>query len=230
MHWFGVVDPDHHGRGVGGSLIGWAHDLIDERRLEEGAFEVRTMFPASDDAAHRLFEDAGYRYVRTSWDMHRSLDGDLEPGESPAGITIRTFRTGRDERTLWQVTEAAFADHFGFTHSPFESFEGEWYRTEDWNPDRALLAEHDGEVIGELAWVDATPDGYIASVGVLPAYRGRGIAQALLRRAFADIAAAGFSSVTLSVDSENTTGAVELYRTVGMEQVREAHMFQRADA
>jgi ribosomal protein S18 acetylase RimI-like enzyme len=93
-----------------------------------------------------------------------------------------------------------------------------------------LLAEHDGVVVGETAWVEAGTDGYIPSVGVLAAYRGRGIGTALLRTAFVRIADAGFANATLSVDSENTTGAVGVYRSVGMEPVRESHVFEQARA
>jgi len=227
LHWFGIVAPEHRGRSVGSSLVGWAARRAEERSKAEGAFALRTMCPAQDVAAHELFASASYAHIRTVWDMHRDLPHDASAGTLPEGVTIRTFQTGRDERTFWQVSEAAFEGHFGMTPSPYESWEGEWYRSDDWKPDRVLLAESDGQVIGELAWIDAMPDGYIASLGVLEAYRGRGIARALLRRAFADIAQAGFASVTLSVDTENATGAVGLYRSVGMEPVREAHVFER---
>jgi ribosomal protein S18 acetylase RimI-like enzyme len=146
----------------------------------------------------------------------------------PDGVDIRTFEPGRDERTFWLVTETAFEEHFNHTPTPYESWEAMWYTADDFVAERILLAEHGGEVVGETAWVDSDPDGYIVSVGVLPTHRGRGIAQALLRRAFADIAAAGFPNATLTVDSENSTGAVELYRSVGMEPIRETHIFERA--
>lgn len=227
LHWFGIVDPEHRGRSLGSSLVGWAARRAEERAKAEGAFALRTMCPAPDAAAHELFASARYAHVRTVWDMHRDLPNDASAGALPDGVTIRTFQTDRDERTFWRVSEAAFEGHFGMTPSPYESWEGEWYRSDDWNPDRVLLAERDGAVVGELGWVDAVPDGYIVSLGVLEAHRGRGIAKALLRRAFTDIAQAGFANATLSVDTENATGAVGLYRGVGMEPVREAHVFER---
>lgn len=229
LHWFGVVDPAHHGRSLGAWIVSWA-DAVVRQREAEGSFDVRTMCPAVDDAAHRLFGAAGYEQIRLSWDMAITLTGGAPPvGELPPGVSVRRFETGRDERTLWQVEESAFAEHFGFAPSPYESFEAEWYGTEDWDPSRVLLAEVDGEVVGELAWFDTTPDGYIANLGVLKEHRRRGIAKALLKIAFGDIAAAGLERATLSVDTENTTGAVALYRTVGMEPIRESHVFQRIE-
>jgi ribosomal protein S18 acetylase RimI-like enzyme len=160
------------------------------------------------------------------WTMQRGL-AETTAGPRPDGVTIRTFETGRDERTFWEVAETSFEGHYGHVPSPFESWEAEWYQAYDWNPDAVLLAEHDGSVVGELAWVGAGEDGYIASVGVLEAHRGRGIGTALLHAAFVDIAEAGHTSATLGVDTENATGAVGLYRSVGMQPVRESHVFER---
>ena len=228
LHWFGVVDPAHRGRSLGSWLVSWA-DTVVERRASEHPFDVRTTCPAPDDAAHRLFEAAGYEQVRISWDMAIEFTGEGPAvGELPSGVHIRTFETGRDERTLWEVEESAFEGHFGFAPSPYESFEAEWYQTSDWDPARVLLAEVDGVVVGELAWVDAAPDGYIANLGVLQEHRRRGIASALLRMAFAHIAAATYERATLTVDTGNTSGAVALYEALGMEPIRESHVFQRA--
>jgi len=228
MHWFGVVDPAHRGRSLGSWLVSWA-DAVVKERASERPFDVRTTCPAVDDAAHRLFEASGYEQVRINWDMAIELsDGAPSVGDLPDGVHLRAFETGRDERTFYEVEESAFEGHFGFAPSPYESFEAEWYQTSDWDPSRVLLAEVDGVVVGELAWVDAKPDGYIANLGVLKDYRRHGIASALLRTAFAHIAAAKYERATLSVDTGNTSGAVALYRALGMEPIREAHVFQLA--
>jgi mycothiol synthase len=230
LHWFGVVDPAHRDRSLGSWLVGWADHVV-EQRIGEHPFDVRTMCPAVDTAARRLFAQSGYEQVRVSWDMAIEFAGaSPEIGGLPDRVHIRTFETGRDERTLWEVEESAFAGHFGFAPSPYESFEAAWYRPDDWDPSRVLLAESDDVIVGELAWMDAEPDGYIASLGVLKEHRRRGIAAAMLRTAFAHIAAAGFERATLSVDTENATGAVALYRAVGMQPIRESHVFQRVGA
>ncbi|HEV8087140.1 MAG TPA: GNAT family N-acetyltransferase [Actinomycetota bacterium] len=230
MLWFGMVDPTDQGRGLGSWLIGWAHGLIEERRAEEGAFIVRSEFPAQDARAHELFARAGYGHVRTNWDMARPIDDPLDRPAAPEGVAIRSFEEGRDERTWWSVAEAAFSDHFGFAPAPYASWANEWYEQDEWDPSRVLLAEADGEVVGELGWVQNGTDGYIGSLGVLAGHRRRGIGSTLLRHAFTDIAAAGFTRATLTVDTGNTTGAVGLYRSVGMEPIREGHVFERGAA
>jgi mycothiol synthase len=230
FHWSGVVDPAHLGRGLGGWLLRWATVGAEARRTTEGTFDVRSVVPAPDESGCALLAASGFEPVRTMWDMRRDLR-DAEIDRSlPEGLALRTFETDRDERTFWEVAETSFEEHFGHAPTPFATWEQEWYASSDWVPSRVLLAEHDGEVVGELAWVDADPDGYIVSLGVLEEHRGRGIAKALLRRAFADIAAAGFAEATLTVDAANVTGAVGLYRSVGMEEVREYVVFQLVGA
>ena len=57
-------------------------------------------------------------------------------------------------------------------------------------------------------------------LGVVPARRRRGLAQALLQRVFSEFASRGYKRVGLGVDAENPTGAVRLYERAGMHVAR----------
>ena len=89
-----------------------------------------------------------------------------------------------------------------------------------------FLAEIGGAAVGACAWVHDEPYAYIATLGVMPDSRRRGVATALLRHAVADVAARGYPGVSLSVDAENATGAVALYERIGMRVRRELHAFE----
>jgi ribosomal protein S18 acetylase RimI-like enzyme len=69
--------------------------------------------------------------------------------------------------------------------------------------------------------------GYVETLGVRPAWQGRGIGGALLRSAFAAFAERGLLDVDLGVDSENPTGAVGLYERAGMRATRRYDVFER---
>jgi mycothiol synthase len=208
----GAVHPSHRGRGIGTAIARWTRDAAQER----GAPGVRHFAVyVGDTAARALLEAIGFSHVRNSYTMGRTLPAG-EPPSLPEGIGIRGFRTGRDERTLYENHEATFADHWGFVPQPYESFAGEWFESDDWVPELTYLAIAGEEVVGHAAALEFATGGYIASLGVLRAWRGRGIAQALLHRAFADLAARGQPEVTLSVDASSPTGAVALYEKVGM--------------
>ncbi len=208
--------PDHMGRGIGSWALTWGEALAAER----GSEGIRVQTVDRDDAGHALLTARGYIQVRSSYTMGKVLAPDEDPGAAPAGVTIRTFETGMDERALHEVEEASFADHWGFRPVPFELFEEEMYGADDWDPSLAFLAEADAAVVGLVVGLSFEGEGNIAILGVVPAWRGRGIAKALLRRAFAELAQRGHRDVRLGVDAQNPTGAVALYESVGMTPFR----------
>jgi mycothiol synthase len=215
------VHPNHVGRGVGSWALAWGEALADER----GSEGIRAQVADRDVAGHALLASRGYVQVRSSWTMGRGLASDEDAGPAPAGVTIRAFETGRDERALHDVNEASFADHWGFRSIPYETFEAEMYGAEDWDPSLAHLAEVDREVVGHTVALSFAGEGYVAVLGVVPGWRGRGIAKALLRRSFAELAKRGHREVRLGVDSQNPTGAVALYESVGMTPYRAYDIF-----
>jgi mycothiol synthase len=210
------VHPDHLGRGIGSWASAWAEALSAER----GCDGIRSQTADRDAAGRELLTSRGYVQVRSSFTMGRKLSPEEEPGTAPAGVTIRAFETGRDERSLHEVYEASFADHWGFRPIPYATFEVEMYGADDWDPSLAYLAEVDGEVVGLVVALSFEGEGSVAILGVVPGWRGRGIAKALLRRAFAMLAERGHQEVRLGVDAQNPTGAIALYEGVGMTPYR----------
>jgi mycothiol synthase len=224
----GVVDPASRGEGLGAWLVEWLMALTAERR-DEWPFDIHALTPSVDNAAHALLLGHGFAHIRGSWEMELDLATPRAAVELPAGVALRVFEVGRDERRFWELHETAFVDHFDYSPTPFETFEAEWFASDSWDPSAVVFAESDGEAVGVIAWVEGgTTDGYIADVSVLPSHRRRGIAAALLRRAFDDIARAGRRRATLTVDSENTTGAAGVYERVGMRPYREWHVYARS--
>ena len=223
----GAVDPAMRGQGLGTWLVDRLDSLVADH-ADELPFTVRALAPSADAAASELLTARRFAHVRVSHEMAIELGSSPRASSSTPGVSLRTFEKGRDERTVWETHETAFVDHFGFTPAPYESWAETWYGADDWDPSHVVLAEIDGQAVGHIAWVDADPDGYIIDVSVLPPFRGRGIAKALLARVFDDIAAAGKARATLTVDAENATGAVGLYEAVGMLPYRAWHVFERA--
>jgi ribosomal protein S18 acetylase RimI-like enzyme len=165
--------------------------------------------------------------VRASFDMVRELHPGLVAPDPPSDITIRTFEPGRDEHTLYEISEGAFADHWDYLPEPFQSFAADFFDAADWEPSLAFIAEVEGEPAGELVAIEFEDSGYVASLGVLRPFRRRGIATALLWRAFAALAARDHREAGLTVDAASPTGAVSVYEGVGMSVRREAHVFDR---
>lgn len=217
------VHPAHQGRGIGTALLGW----IEGRAATLPARALHQHVDGGDVAARDLLGRAGYRVVRTHLHMVRDLvDGDpLAPAEAP--VVVRPMHEG-EEGAIHHVMQAAFAEHFALTVEPFDVWWGEWSVDPLFDPALFLVAEvAEAGVVGVACDFEDAGVGWVGDLGVLPAWRGRGIARALLAASFDAFHARGLATARLNVDAENETGAADLYRAVGMREHRRFLVFEK---
>ena len=184
---------------------------------------MRTWAADRDASAHHLLRSRGYVHVRSGFTMRKDLEPDEDPGAPPAEVTIRRYKDA-DERVLYEVDQASFAENWGFRPKSLESFNEELHG-EYWDPSLALLAQVNGTTVGLVVSFLLEMCGYVDSLGVLKEWRGRGIGRTLLRHAFAELAGRGSPEVRLGVDTQNVHGAVALYEGVGMSVYRRYDVF-----
>jgi mycothiol synthase len=225
---WGVVHPAHRGQGIGSALF----ERIETRALAllagvTGA-RFRHAVNAGDEAAAALLRARGLRLVRHFWHMSIDLPAEFDPAPPPQGIDIRRPRAPEDLRAVHAVLDGAFADHWDYHHEPFERWAEAYIRVPDYDPDLWRLAWEDKRLVGALTAVVLDDSGWVSLLGVRADARGRGIARALLRHAFAGFAARGVHSLLLVVDAENPTGATALYERVGMTVVKRFDLWERA--
>ena len=85
------------------------------------------------------------------------------------------------------------------------------------NPARYYVGEEDGCIVAYAGiWLIA-PEGYITNVAVLPEYRRKGAASAILRKMIEEANEEGVSDITLEVRVSNAA-AIALYRSFGFEE------------
>jgi mycothiol synthase len=223
---WGVVHPDHRGRGLGTALL----DRIEERAgrllpdLETVRF--RHAIDADDDAAAALLRGRGLRLVRHFWHMQVELAGPVEPGPSPAGIAIAGICSPDDLPDVHGVLETAFADHWDHAPRTYERWVDDEASGPDYDPSLWLAARAGGVVVGALTASVMGDHGWVGLLGVAAPYRGRGIAPALLRRSFAGFAARGVDRVVLAVDAGNASAAA-VYERAGMSVVKRWDLWER---
>lgn len=203
-------------------------------QLDSGSF-------AEDPRQHRWLTAAGYSLARTWWQMSRPVTPEEgSPGcfaEPKAGVVARRIRLGRDGlpdprdlRSVHDVLESSFADHFNSYEETFEEFisrqrESPGHRWDHWwlgEVSTASGAEPAGAVVCSVVPGGLDPDGepqaagsYIDYIGVLASARGRGVATSMLRAVIADAALRGRNRVGLEVDADSPTGADGLYAALG---------------
>lgn len=231
---WGRVDPDYEDLGIGSWIMQWAEqralrvlkDLPAELRF---APRVGTYREASKP--RKLFEDMGYRQIRSSYQMLIEMDAPVPEPVWSAGISLRTFNPETDAKAVYRAEDEAFSDHFGHVQQPFDEgfkrFQHFVLEANDFDPSLLFLAVDDSS--GEIAGINICrphsyddPDmGWVGTLGVRRAWRKRGIGLALLRHSFNEFYRRGKRKVGLGVDAQNLTGALRLYENAGM-HVRQA--------
>ena len=224
---FGPVDPSFEGRGLGSAIIDWTEAQTRSRIGEDSTVRLWNSVQANNAGAIALLETHGYAAIRSFWEMTMDLDDSFDAGAAPQGVTIRPVVMEVDGPAAFSVVNTAFRSHFGYVEETFEGWLAQQEADDTWDPTLGLLAEVDGTIVGysNNGVIDGV--GYVFELGVLPEMQGRGIGRALLRHSFAMLAGRGISKGRLGVDTQNVTGAVELYRSIGMTPASEHRVVEK---
>ncbi|MET0769704.1 MAG: GNAT family N-acetyltransferase [Solirubrobacteraceae bacterium] len=205
------VLPSHRGRGIGTALMRWTWEAA--RAL--GYPAVGQSVHERSAAAIALLGGNGYEQRWTSWILEIAL---TEPPAPPVVVPpyrLRDFVPGRDDRAAYRVIEDAFSEWPDRDPESFEDWAAQTLRRPGFVPEQLLLAvrDDDEDVVGALVLVD-DDEPFVDQLAVAREHRGRGLARALLQRAFAIGWERGRRSCVLATDTR--TGALGLYEHVGM--------------
>ena len=238
----GGVHPEWRRRGIGREVLRWqtarAHEALTQ---QETAGSGGALIPWRIIATHEesltdrnaLFDAAGYAATRWFHDMVRPLGGDAAPIPEitvPEGLHLALWTEDLDESVRIAHNES-FAEHWGSQPRDEElwkesvtehrTFRRDWSRvvTDPTQPDddgRPAV----GGYLAAYAYPQDWPtkgysQGWVALVGVRPAWRGRRLAAALLAENMRCLQADGIDAAGLDVDTGNTSGALDLYRGMG---------------
>ena len=224
---WGVVHPEHRGRGIGSALL----DRIEARAstvlagVRRHGFATRSTPPIAPPprcsrtgTCDRSATSGICRSTsmdRSNRDLHPTASRSLE--SSHATIFARPMASSRQPSPTTP------------SRCPSHSIDGRksTRRARAYDPTLWLLARAGGVPVGALTASAGDDVGWVDYLAVLGSHRGRGIGSALLRRSFATFAARGLERVRLNVDAENVTGATAVYERVGMRVVNRWDLWER---
>ncbi|HKD94365.1 MAG TPA: GNAT family N-acetyltransferase [Gaiellaceae bacterium] len=183
----------------------------------EGVNKLLTGAAEPDAEARALFESRGFREARRFYEMAIELTEEPTVPDLPDGLVVDELHDDEYE-AFYEALNEAFAEHWEWHPKPYE----EWLeRRQGQHKDEQgpiWFVVRDGDELAAVTRNDLSlaGGGYVGAIGVRPAWRGKGLAKALLQRTFAEFWRRDTTRVTLDVDTENATGAVALYERVGM--------------
>lgn len=144
--------------------------------------------------------------------MRRSLAAPFPEAAWPDGITRVPFQTEHALAAHALLSEA-YAPGGGAVASRFVAWWAEVSTDEEFDPSLCLVAmAADGSMAGfALCWTSS----FVKDIAVAPAWRRKGVGEALLLTAFKELKARGHDQIGLKVQADNPSGAQRLYDRLG---------------
>jgi ribosomal protein S18 acetylase RimI-like enzyme len=233
---FAHVKPAWRNRGIRRAIL---RQL--ERRLRQIAADHPAAQPryfqvwGSDTQTHlsQLLESEGYEIVRYGLDMVRPNLDNIPDCPIPGGIVIRPGSL-KEWRSIWEAAREAFRDHWGYIEWPEEMY-AEWMGRRTFSPSLWRIAWAGNEVAGGvLNYIDTLENeeygrarGYTETIFVRRPWRKQGLAQAMIAHSFLALKEAGMTEAALSLDAENLSGALHLYRKMGFREVKQFMTYRK---
>jgi ribosomal protein S18 acetylase RimI-like enzyme len=224
---FGDVDPDRLGEGIGTEMLRRVLDTA--RGLHAAAapsarLRLQTRALAGrEDQAH-LLATHGLAVDRHNFLMFSDL-GALPHPVLPEDLLVSRFDPA-DGEELRAAHNEAFLDYPNATAVDEQTWSSFMLHAAHARHDQSFVLRDPAAEGRVAAYVfvheyerarsgEQGREAYVAFVGTLPAYRGRGLATHLLAHTLHACRAAGFDTSSLDVDTQNPTGALGIYERAG---------------
>ncbi|MFC7406098.1 GNAT family N-acetyltransferase [Georgenia alba] len=230
----GGLEPTRRNHGIGRAVMDW--QIARARQMLSVADGADTEVPARivvhvdddmDGLAH-LVSLRGFAPRRHYSQLRRDLSEPIPEVSLAHPLTVVPWSPALDD-AVRRAHNAAFRELWGAQPLSVAAWQEErshhvatWsFVALDRSSDRAQVAgylmsgryEQDWDALG---WTE----GYTEILGVLPAWRGRHVATALLSHAMRAYAEDGMQYAGLDVDADDPTGAIGLFERLGYERVR----------
>ena len=221
-----TVHPAFRRRGHGRRLVPAAMDAVRRRGLDD---HLQLYVPPHLPGSVAFAEAMGFRYRSSLWQFELPAGLAVPPAGFPASVVSRAFDPTLDaDLGAWlRFILAAFEGHptqMTWTLPMIEHI----HRAPDFDPSAILILSPADAPEAPIAFALVRLDepepgvrrGEISLIGVLPAWRGRGLGRELLRWGVTEVRRRGAGAVELAVEARNEP-ATHLYRRHGFEPVIE---------
>jgi len=230
------LDPAFRRRGIGRAMLdaveARAVEVLDEHPTTAAAFFQSSA--SGDDGADTLFTQNGYTPIRFGYVMVRPNLDPASDARLPDGLEIRPVEEAH-LRPIWDAAVEAFRDAWGFVEPTERDYE--LYATDPIQSDHSLwrVAWDGDEVAGQVrGFINHDENerfgsnrGWVENISVRRRWRKRGLARALIAETIDALRERGMTEGALNVDTENVSGALRLYESVGFRPVSRSTTYRK---
>jgi ribosomal protein S18 acetylase RimI-like enzyme len=233
---FGFLLPAWRRKGIGSAMLNWGEDRL--RQIATGhPHEITRYFQSwtteGEKSAIALLEKFGYQPVRYGYEMVRDLSESFPEAPMPEGLEVRPVKP-EHMRAIWDADVEAFRDHWGYSPPKEEDFQ-RWLHNPLLDPSLYQVAWDGEEVAGMVQnFINQNENeeyerqrGYTEGICVRRPWRKRGLAKSLIVQSMRMFKEMGFTETALGVDAENTSGALNLYKSCGYKVVKKSTTYRK---
>lgn len=235
------MDPDARDHRLEEEILQWAERNAAPRLAQTGqaAYEremgvLRTGMPANQRERIALYEEHGFRNVRSFNKMQRDLHDMMPDARLPGGLFLREYDPALDEQVC-QAYNEAFDDHWGFSGITLSDWQSHVMGVATVRRDLSLVVFEGDEIAAFCINCERAAEnqrlgirrGWTTRLGTRRAWRKRGIAGFLLVESMRRFLKEGFDYAGLGVDANNLTNALALYKGLGYQPYKTRYVLEK---
>ncbi len=217
--------PEHRGHGTRRAMLRYqeARARAISSGLPPGSPKTLSVFVCGDEGSLRdILDEEGYSISRYYYEMLRPLDEPIPDLPVPVDLVVRPPRDEEEYRRVFDADVEASRGLYGF-FEPDDDIYTRVRENPNFTPHMWVVAWDGARPVGAVRnWIDVEENresgrlwGYTEDIFVARDHRRRGLARALIARSLRMLADEGMEQANLGVDTQNATGALDLYTGMG---------------
>lgn len=221
VYWTVVeAHPDHP------EVEDWLFDWVEGRAVANASTHPagdKRLANWADESTPRakILRERGYVAVRYGATLVRPNLDDIPDLPLPDGVEVRPVLDAQ-LRQIWEADVEAFRDHRGYVEQTETDWEA-WLDFPNFDPSLWQVAWAGDEVVGQVrSFIDPAENetfdrlrGWTEFISTARGWRRMGIAGSLIASSLTVLRERGMAEAALGVDTENPSGALRLYESLG---------------
>jgi GNAT superfamily N-acetyltransferase len=234
----GFLNPQWRRKGIGSAMLHFLQGRLREiasGHPQDGPRYFQGYVDQHETGTQAMLEKEGYEVVRYFYQMVRPDLENIPTLPLPEGLEVRPALP-EHYRQIWEADVEAFRDHWGYVEPKEEDYQ-HWLNDKVvFQPELWKIAWDGDQVAGQVRGYISHAEneeykrkrGWCEFISVRRPWRKRGLARALMALTLEEFKRRGMEESALGVDTENLSGALRVYESMGFRPVQRSSAYRKA--